>query len=126
MNENLDINTKLYSYDGILGRRDYCLNMIYVTAISLLVNIPFLIYWLIKCSSLEDLFKFDVIFSGAPIIIKLLSLISAIAVLVLLIPTIHRRIRDICAKTSNYYTAICTIFFGLANFWFLLPFSKYI
>ena len=126
MTENIDINTKFYSYNGILGRRDYCLNMVYITAISLLINIPFQIYWLIKCSSLEDLFKFDIIFSSAPIVIKFLSLICAVVLFALLIPTIHRRVRDLCAKTNHYLTAVCSIFFGLSNFWFLFPFEKYI
>lgn len=126
MSENLEINTKLYSYDGILGRRDYCINLIYISAISLVINTPFIIYWLIRCSSLEDIFKFNIVFFNAPIILIFLTLISAILVLVLLVPTIHRRIRDLCANTNNYLTAICVIFMGLANFWFIFPFAVYI
>ena len=125
MTENIDINTKFYSYDGILGRRDYCLNLVYITAISFVINLPFTIYWLIKCSSLEDFFRFNTIFLNSPIMIKLLSLISAIAMLVLFVPTIHRRVRDLCARTNNYLTTACAIIFGLANFWFIYPFVSY-
>ncbi|MBR1776494.1 hypothetical protein IJ750_05430 [bacterium] len=126
MSENLDINTKLYSYDGILGRRDYCINLICISAISFLANIPFIMYWLIKCSSLENIFQFNTIFYNAPIILKVVTLIGAIAVLALWVPTIHRRIRDLCAKTNNFLTAVCVIFMGLTNFWFIFQFSVYI
>ncbi len=125
MTENFDINTKFYSYEGILGRRDYCINLVYISAISLALNIPFTVYWWIKCSSMEDIFRYNVIFMNAPILLKLISLLGTAAVITLLIPTIHRRIRDICAETNIYWTTICTIFFGLTNFWFMLPFTTY-
>ncbi len=123
MTENLDINTKFYSYDGILGRRDYCVNIIYISAISYAVNIPFILYWFIKCSSLEDIFKFNTIFLNSPFVLKFITLLGSIALLVLLIPTVHRRVRDLFAQTNKYITAVFGILFGLTTFWYLFPFN---
>ena len=126
MLENLNINTKLYSYDGVLGRRDYCINLIYISAISLVMNIPFFMYWLLKCSTFEDLFNFNIIFLNSPILLKIWTLFSAILIVGLLIPTIHRRIRDIYAETKHYMTTVCAIIFGLIHFWFLFSYVNYL
>lgn len=126
MTESFDINTKFYAHDGVLGRRDYCVNIIYISAISLLINCPFLIYWLFKCSSLADIFKYDAIFVHAPLMLKLLTILTAAAVVTIFIPTIKRRVRDICAETNNYWTTICTIILGLSQFWFIFSLPTYL
>ncbi len=107
MLKTLKVNTKLYSFDGVISRYDFFLNYLYIVLISSFVNLPYQIYLGRHITSLSDLFNFGKIFLTAPIGMQLWQLITVILVSVLFCSNIFRRLNDINGKVSSNVNILC-------------------
>ncbi len=123
MDENYEINTKLYGFGGILGRRDYCINLIYILVIMFLINCPFAIYLSKKLLSFDEILRYNEFFYGAPLILVLISLLTSIAVGALLLSNVHRRLTDILGRKSSFLTTVFGIMILTSFLWFIFPYT---
>ena len=57
-----EINNKLFSFEGFMGRRDYFLNIIYLACFYMFVSIPFQTSIFIKINSYSDLLNTNKLF----------------------------------------------------------------
>ena len=95
---DLQINTKLFSSKGFLGRRDFFLNTLIIEAIALLV-----VY----------IINFCILGKLEPIGETITSLTIATIVYCLLIPSIIKRLNDINGKVDKNYNRIFVLLFGI-------------
>jgi len=91
MEDKLRLNTKLFSFEGIIGRRDYFLNIIYISCIGTLVTLPMIFWTYTNAETMLDLF----VYTNAPIILKLYLAIGSIAIAILSLSNGIRRLNDI-------------------------------
>lgn len=118
----LQVNEKLYSFDGVIGRHAYLVNMVIICALSSLIVLPYTTYLYTHLGSFEDLFEFPKMFLKAPLILKLWVFFGTAGVCTLSVSNIFRRLNDIIGeKRTGTNIAICAISV-LASFSFLLPF----
>ena len=72
--ENVDklrLNTDFIGFEGIIGRRDYFINILYTAIISTLATIPVTWSLLSNMETMGDAFNYVKLFSGMPILLKL-------------------------------------------------------
>lgn len=122
MEENeLQVNEKLYSFDGVIGRHAYLVNMVIICALSSLIVLPYTTYLYTHLGSFADLFEFPKMFFKAPLILKLWVFFGTAGVCTLSVSNIFRRLNDICGeKRTETNIAVCAICV-LGSFSFLLP-----
>ena len=123
MQDNLRLNTKLYGFEGIIGRRDYFLNIIYICSISLFFTLPYMGWVYSHIETLGDLFNFAGIFSQSPVLLKLWFLAGTAGICVLLASNIFRRLNDINGQVNTAVNVICAAIKILAAFSMILPFG---
>lgn len=123
MIDELRLNTKLISFEGILGRRDYLLNVVYICMISALFTTPLSIGFVNNIETFLDVFSPAKIFWNLGWFLKLWTLAGTAFVVYINISNITRRLNDIngCVnKDSNI--VICSLF-ALGAFGFAMPFG---
>lgn len=123
MEENeLQVNEKLFSFDGVIGRHAYLVNMVIICALSSLIVLPYTTYLYTHLGSFADFFEFPKMFLKAPLILKLWVIFGTAGVCTLSVSNIFRRLNDIIGeKRTGTNIAVCSISV-LASFSFLLPF----
>lgn len=121
MSDSLRLNTKLYGFDGIIGRRDYFLNLILICSISLFFSLPYMGWVYSHIVTLGDLLDFAGTFSQSPVLLKLWFLIGTAGISVLLASNIFRRLNDINGKINTTANVICAAIKILAAFSMILP-----
>ncbi len=109
MKEDLTINTKLFSFKGILGRHDFFLNLIYISMIGLFVIIPLNIYVACSMDSIADLLNINKLFLNAPMFLKIWTIAGYCVLLPLYISTYFRRLNDINGKVNYVINILCVI-----------------
>lgn len=95
MEEGLQLNSKLFGLDGVIGRRDYIINLFIITLISQLITTPLFFG---RLHSLD--FSIPIINLFTPLQ-KIMLLISLLICLPLNISNIVRRLSDIWSKKAD-------------------------
>ena len=95
MNDKLRLNTNFYGFDGIIGRRDYFLNLIYLCSLNLFIILPYTFWMYTNIETLGDLFNFPNAFLQTPMFLKLWFLFGSAAICVIFVSNIIRRLNDI-------------------------------
>ena len=111
MIDRLRLNTKLYGFDGVIGRHDYFLNTIIIFSISLLFTLPFYLWTLFYSKTVGDLLKTSKMFEHAPFYVGVLFFIGASAAAILTISNVFRRLNDINGKVNLFSNIIFSVMF---------------
>ena len=111
MEDKLRLNTALYGFDGIIGRRDFILNAMYITAIAMLISIPFGIWMSTNITEISDYFNMPKLFMQMPLLLKLWIISLGSVTLTLSISNIFRRLNDISGKVNTNLNIAMAIFF---------------
>ena len=108
---NLIINNKFFSFEGIIGRRDFFLNTIYIQMIGQFFYIPFAIWFQRVITSLNDINNISSYFYSENIFFKLYIIFGTVLLMVLYLSNMNRRLNDIFGKNIPFLNyLICTIF----------------
>jgi len=122
MEDSLFLNTKLYGgFKGIIGRRDYFLNCVYIFSISLFFTLPYSFWTLNKATDADLIFNPLKCFQTAPILVKIWLFIGVIIICLLGLSNVFRRINDIQGSTKKVLPIIFSIFYVISSVTFLLP-----
>ena len=108
--ENVDklrLNTDFIGFEGIIGRRDYFINILYTATISTLATIPVTWSLLSNMETMGDAFNYAKLCSGMPILLKLWYVLVSTVCLFIFISNIVRRLNDINGKVNK---SINTVF----------------
>lgn len=119
--DKLRLNTALYGFDGIIGRRDFVLNAMYITAIAMLIGIPFGFWMSTNMTEMSDYFNMPKLFMQTPIWLKLWIISLGSVTLTLSISNIFRRLNDISGKVNtnlNIYMAIYFVINAIGTYMF--------
>lgn len=113
MEDKLRLNTKLYGFSGIVGRRDYFLNCVIIACISLFFVLPYQTWVLSHIQEMSDLLNLDKMFIKAPLLLKWWFLSGVPLVFILYASNIVRRLNDITGKVSTglnlFILSICLL-----------------
>ncbi len=122
-NSELSVNTKLFGFEGIQGRRDYFLNIVYISMISSIVTLPY-IFWVVKsATTMEDVMFMQNLFASAPILLKIWTVITLLLIGLASASNAVRRLNDIAGKVINPLNLICGIIILISNLYFVIPFQ---
>ena len=121
MEDKLRLNTELYGFDGIIGRRDYFLNRVIIASIGLIFILPYQIWLITNMQTFGDLLGLHKMFFQAPILLKLWLLTGTIGTFILTASNIYRRLNDISGSINTVLNGAVIFLFLLLNFCFLFP-----
>ena len=121
MQDSLRLNTKLFGFDGIIGRRDYFLNIIYICSISLFFVLPYTCWMYAHVETLGDMFDQTKMFMQAPVLLELWFLFGTAYVCALSLSNVFRRLNDINGCVNTKMNVICSTFMAIAAFSIILP-----
>ena len=117
----LTINEKLYSFEGVIGRHGYFLNIVIIWAISFIVMMPYTTYMYTHATTFVDLFNHTIMFAKSPALLKLWVILGVAGVCTLSVSNIFRRLNDIFGNVSTARNIILSSFSVLSSFFFILP-----
>ena len=124
MEDKLRLNTKLYGFTGIIGRRDYYLNCVIIAAIALFFTLPCTIWLNSRIQNYMDLFNLSKIFSQTPFLLKWWFISGIPLIFVLQASNITRRLNDINGKINTVLNIFILSITFLNNLsFFILPFG---
>lgn len=119
--DKLRLNTNLMGFDGVIGRRDYFLNVIYICMIALAFNLPLSGYWIRHAETILDFFSTSNMFYGASLGLKLWFLPGMAFVVYLGISNLIRRLNDINGEVNDKMNYTIASFLAISNFGILFP-----
>lgn len=119
--DNLRLNTKFIGFDGILGRRDYLLNLAYICIIDGLFMIPITISMLSNMETAADALNLAKLFSNLPLFLKVLNIIVLIFSAFVRISNIIRRANDINGSVNYLVNTILSLIQFITLFGIMLP-----
>ena len=123
MEENkLQINEKLFSFEGIIGRHAYFLNIVIICALSALIMIPYTGYIYTHLGTFTDLFEPQKMFLNSPLLLKLWVFFGTIGICSLSVSNIFRRLNDIFGEVKTGTNITLSAIRVLASLSFLFPF----
>ena len=123
MEEELQFNTKLFSFDGVIGRHGYFLNVIIISSIALCFLLPYHCWFLNNMQTFTDMFNLGAMFAKAPLFLKLWFLSGTLATFVLYASNVWRRLNDINGKVNKVLNISVIALFFLSNMILILPFN---
>ncbi len=121
MEDNLKLNTKLFGFEGVIGRCDYLKNIIVISFIAFCFILPYPIWLFSNIQTSSDLYSLDDIFFEAPINLKFLFMTGLFLNFILSASNIIRRLNDINGEINNFLNTFVVFLFGLFNFCFVMP-----
>ena len=123
MEDKLRLNTELYGrFEGIIPRRDYFLNCIYIWAISTVLTLAFWIWFFISFLSSDNIdFNLSALALSAPKFLLALFIASVIITGILSASNIHRRLNDIFGEVKASANYIFTFFIVTIPLYIFLP-----
>lgn len=122
MIDELRLNTKLIGFDGVIGRRDFCFNIVILCMITTLVMIPFTICFTTNLGTLGDYFALNKFFWNSSFFVKFWTIAGTLGVAYVAVSNIIRRLNDIKGEVNkNFNTAIASLYV-IATFSFIFPF----
>lgn len=125
MEDNLSVNSKLVSFDGVIGRRDYFLNLIIISSIAIFYTLPYSMWVMTKITQFTDIFSLNTLFFNAPIFIKVWYILGVAGVSYLLVSNIVRRLNDISGRNNLPLNIIFSLIFVINAFGAMFP-TKFI
>lgn len=120
----LKINNKLVAYEGCIGRREYLLNLIYLSMINSFLVAPFSYWMLTKAPNPADIFNFSKILTTAPIFVTFFWTVACVIGAVLGFGLFIRRLSDITgaqAGVRGYILATALIVIPYLWFFYMNP-----
>ena len=121
MDDKLRLHTNLYGFDGIIGRRDYFLNLVIISAISILFTLPYTMWFFANIETIGDSLRLSNMFLSAPLLLKVWTFIGVVIICTIKISNIFRRLNDIFGDIKLSVNIICSIIFALFAISFALP-----
>ena len=116
-------NTHLIRFGGVIGRFDFCTNLVYLCMIGMLFSIPSTGYIMTHLSTAEDFLRTNLVFWQAPWLLKLWTLSGMAFIAYAGISLITRRISDINGKAGGIPNTIVSCIYALSLFGILMPFG---
>ncbi len=123
MIDELRLNTKLLGYEGVIGRRDFAINIIYLCMINVLFTTPLMWHYASSAETMFDFFAFNKLFLSAPALLVIWVLLGTIGVLYVSLSNWIRRLNDINGFVNQTANIVIGFFAVLGAFSFLLPFG---
>ena len=117
----LQVNERLFSFDGIIGRHAYLVNMVIICALSTLVILPYTTYLYTHIGNIGDIFQPANMFAKMPLILKVWTIAATAGVCTLSVSNIYRRLNDIFGEVRNGTNAVLSALSVLASFSFVMP-----
>lgn len=121
MIDELRLNTKFFGTDGIIGRYDFCYNLIYLGMIALIFSLPLNLYLIANLGTIEDIFNLNKIWADAYLLLKIWILIGGILCAYIICINANRRLNDINGKVSKDTNLIFSALFILNAFGIIFP-----
>ena len=118
---NLEKNSKLISFTGIIGRRDYFLNFVYICMISAFIAMPQQSFVIKNISTFDDILKLNQIIYTAPVALKIWLVFSLGFLSVVSISNAIRRLSDIQGRINNIFNIIASIVIVLGIYSIFFP-----
>ena len=115
MEDKLRLNTSFFGFDGIIGRRDYFLNMVYIWGLSAILTIPYTGWLFGNIETLADLCEPYKMFLSAPILLKLWHIVVLLAIAAVAISNNFRRMNDILGEVNNNINLLCALLWVLSS-----------
>ena len=117
MEENkLEVNEKLFAFNGIIGRHAYFVNIVILCAFSIIVVSPYTTYFYANAGTISDMLDIQKMFLNTPLILKLWMIIGTAGVCTLSVSNIFRRLNDILGKVQTGTNIIFSTISVLASF----------
>lgn len=122
MEENLDlsVNTRLLAFKGIIGRRDYAVNVMYIVMLNIFVTLPFTFWYATNTGEMTDIFNMTNMIANMPIFLKIWVLLGTALICPLSISNVVRRLNDICGNVNSPLNNI------VSAFWVIVAFGNYL
>lgn len=121
MIDKLRLNTKFLGTDGIIGRYDFCYNLIFLGMIALIFSLPLNLYLLANLGTLEDLLNLNKVWTEASWLLKIWTLAGGIVCSYIVCINANRRLNDINGKISKDINLIFSTLFILNTFGVIFP-----
>ncbi len=121
MQDNLNANTKLCSYEGIIGRRDYFLNLVILSSIAIFYTLPYSMWIMTKITQFSDVFSLNTLFYTAPVFLKVWYILGMTGVSYIFISNIVRRLNDINGRVNLPLNIIFSLIFVVNAFGAIFP-----
>ena len=125
MEDDLRLNTKLFGFNGIIGRCDYLKNIIVISVIAFCFILPFPIWLFSNIQTSSDLYRLDEIFFEAPMLLQFLFITGLFLNFILSASNITRRLNDINGEVNIFVNTFVVFLFGLVNFFFVKQLQLY-
>lgn len=121
MINKLRLNTKFLGTDGIIGRYDFCYNLIFLGMIALIFSLPLNLYLLANLGTLEDLLNLNKVWAEASWLLKIWTLVGGIVCSYIVCINANRRLNDINGKISKDINLIFSTLFIINTFGVIFP-----
>ena len=121
MIDKLRLNTKFLGTDGIIGRYDFCYNLIFLGMIALIFSLPLNLYLLANLGTLEDLLNLNKVWAEASWLLKIWTLVGGIICSYIVCINANRRLNDINGKISKDINLIFSTLFIINTFGVIFP-----
>ena len=106
----MDENNKFWSFNGVIGRRGFIINWMYILIIkSLILTTPAAFLIFSKPQSFIDFLKYTVINNVQPQWWLLWEIAVSVILMILILPSVIRRVRDIAGKDIKGLLPICAL-----------------
>lgn len=119
--DNLKLNAKFIGFDGVIGRRDYFLNIAYLHIIEIICLLPMTWHIFSHLENFTDLFNVSKLYSGMPPLLLLWSALVTFFILFTRISNIIRRTNDIMGSINNSLNTVLSILLLITAFGMFLP-----
>lgn len=112
----IEINSRLISFNGAIGRHDYILNIVYLCIIQSIFTIPY-VYWYIRnAGTISELVNINSIIHEIPPALFIWLIVGTIAILPISISNAIRRINDIIGGSNNILNIISAVIITIISF----------
>ncbi len=123
MIDELRLNTKLIDFEGVIGRRDFCLNIVYLCMISAIFMTPLSLHFASHAQTMVDFFSLNKLFWQASWFMKFWVLAGIAGVLYASLSNWIRRFNDINGYVNKNGNIIIGTFVAIGALSFMFPFG---
>ena len=118
---DVNVNTKLFSFAGVIGRRDYFLNSLYIGIISTFFTLPYTFWAMKNANTTLDYIFMQNLFIKAPLFLQILLFAGSLCTLLLALSNIIRRLDDISGERIMPLNIFCGIIALISSFGLIIP-----
>lgn len=117
----VNVSSTLFSFDGVIGRRDYFLNSVYIGIISTFFTLPYTFWAMRNANTTLDYIFAQNLFIKAPLFLQLWLVIGSAYAFILTISNIIRRLDDVNGEKVTPLYIFCGLIALLCAFGLILP-----